>query len=262
MIISHTRKFIFIHPHRCGGTSITNSLLPYLGDEDEVYGCTREGEVLSEKNRLKNIKKYNREQGGFPWKHLTAKFAKEYVGDEIWDKYFKFTFIRSPWEIHLSNYSWWKNSKGWDPAPKDFFYRQEKIKQMTYAEYVRSDEIWPHTLIDFATENRNLQAPPTDVFGRPDSITNLRTGINFIGRCEKIKSDFSYLCGRLGLPNIPIGFSNVSRDLGGRKHHLDYLAKDEKAKSILRKKHKFDIKYFKYTENFSEYDAKWDFYMN
>ena len=255
MIISHTRKFIFIHPHRCGGTSITNSLLPYLGDEDEVYGCTREGEVLSEKNRLKNIKKYNKEQGGFPWKHLTAKFAKEYVGDEIWDKYFKFTFIRSPWEIHLSNYSWWKNSKGWDPAPKDFFHRQEKIKQMTYAEYVRSDEIWPHTLIDFATENRNLQAPPTDVFGRPDSITNLGTGINFIGRCEKIKSDFSYLCGRLGLPNIPIGFSNVSRDLGGRKHHLDYLAKDEKAKSILRKKHKFDIKYFKYTENFSEYDA-------
>ena len=122
MIISHTRKFIFIHPHRCGGTSITNSLLPYLGDEDEVYGCTREGEVLSEKNRLKNIKKYNKEQGGFPWKHLTAKFAKEYAGDEIWDKYFKFTFIRSPWEIHLSNYSWWKNSKGWDPAPKDFFY--------------------------------------------------------------------------------------------------------------------------------------------
>jgi len=262
MIISHTRKFIFIHPHRCAGTSITHSLLPYLGDDDEVYGCTRSGEALSEKNRLKNIKKYQREQGEFPWKHSTAACVKGYVGDKIWDEYFKFTFVRNPWEIHLSNYFWWKNTKAWDPAPKDFFHRQEKIKQMSYPEYIKSDEIWPHTLIDFATESRNLQAVPADVFGRPDSISNLRTSFNFIGRCEKIKSDFSYLCGRLLLPNIPIEFSNVSRELGNRKHHLDYLDKDEEAKSLLRKKHKFDIKYFKYNENFSEYDAKWDFYMN
>ena len=273
MIISHTRKFIFIHPHRCAGTSITNSLLPYLGDDDEVYGCTRSGEALSEKNRLENIKKYRKEQGDSPWKHSTALFVKAYVGDKIWDEYFKFTFVRSPWDIHLSNYFWWKNSKTWvglhaqreavaGHAPKDFLHRQEKIKQMSYPEYIKSDEIWPHTLIDFATENRELQATPADVFGRPDSISNLRTGLNFIGRCEKIKSDFSYLCGRINLPNILIGLSNASRELEGRKHHLDYLDKDEKAKSLLRKKHKFDIKYFKYNENFSEYDAKWDFYMN
>ena len=56
MIISHKHKFIFIHPQRGGGTSITSALIPVLGKDDEIYGCEKKYEILSEENRVKNIK--------------------------------------------------------------------------------------------------------------------------------------------------------------------------------------------------------------
>ena len=95
MIISHKHKFIFVHPHRCGGTSVTRALLPYLGTKDEVYGCEKEYEILSEENRVKNIDCHGNEQGKNPWKHSTAKWIKEYTGKKIWDTYFKFVFVRN-----------------------------------------------------------------------------------------------------------------------------------------------------------------------
>ena len=44
MIISHKHKFIFIHINKCGGSSVTRALMPYLGPNDLVLGGVKEAD--------------------------------------------------------------------------------------------------------------------------------------------------------------------------------------------------------------------------
>lgn len=72
-MISHKYKCIFIHIQRTGGTSIER----WLQGEDQW-----------------NLK-HN-------YKHITTSYAKERAYPEYYDDYFKFTFVRNPYERVLS----------------------------------------------------------------------------------------------------------------------------------------------------------------
>lgn len=72
-MISHELKCIFIHIQRTGGTSIER----WLQGEDQWNICH-------------NVK------------HITTKFAKYRQYPEYYDDYFKFTFVRNPYERVLS----------------------------------------------------------------------------------------------------------------------------------------------------------------
>ena len=72
-MISHKHKCIFIHIQRTGGTSIER----WLQGEDQW-----------------NLK-HN-------YKHITTSYAKERAYPEYYDDYFKFTFVRNPYERVLS----------------------------------------------------------------------------------------------------------------------------------------------------------------
>ena len=260
MIISHKHKFIFVHPHRCGGTSVTRALLPYLGTKDEVYGCEKEYEILSEENRVKNIDCDGNEQGKNPWKHSTVKWIKEYTGKKIWDTYFKFVFVRNPWEINYSFFHWWKRDEGWDPEPRGYEEKKAEIDKLGYGDYLLTDLAWEYTLIDFLKCDFK-EDKIKDPFANGESIMNLEVDVDFIARCERIKVDFAYICGRLKLPNIKLDRTNESRPIKDRKFHLDEIVNNGKARKHLCEKHARDSRYLGYSENFKEYDASWNNYM-
>ena len=73
-MISHKHKCIFIHIGRTGGTTIER----WLQGEDQW-------------NILHNFK------------HLTTGYAKDRAYPEYWNDYFKFTFVRNPYEQVLSS---------------------------------------------------------------------------------------------------------------------------------------------------------------
>ncbi len=126
MIVSHRHKFIFVHLHKCAGTSITRALIPYLGRNDLVFGCTPKFEKLSNKSRS---------QGGL-YKHSTAREIREYVGEPRWNDYFKFSFVRNPWDLTLSKYYWWhKTPANWND---DAVIRKKEVMEMSFAEFVRT----------------------------------------------------------------------------------------------------------------------------
>lgn len=94
-IISSSHRFIFVHLHKCGGSSVEAAYQPYAKWNDIVLGSTNEGE------RLQPI--YQKLHGLH--KHNSAADLKAKLPD-VWDDYWTFGVVRHPVSIYESFYKW------------------------------------------------------------------------------------------------------------------------------------------------------------
>lgn len=230
MIISHKHKFIFIHLHKCAGTSITKSLLPYLRQyhlfkKDIIMGCTPKHEILSNTSR----------QNGSIHKHSTAVDIKNYVGNKIWNNYFIFTFVRNPWDLVLSKYYWWhKTNAQWSPDAKK---TKDKIMKMNFREFVRTirgcyNQVMTYSLTSETKFNKSKHTS-TDI------------EIDFIGKFENLQTDFNSICSSLKLQQIQLIRANPSFELRKGKHYRNFY--DDESKEIIANVYKKDIELFNYS---------------
>jgi len=179
MIVSHKHRFVFIHIEKCAGTSVTNALLPCLGSEDLVLGVTPEGERLHESNW----------RAGKLHKHSPAWFAREALGPEIWETYFKFSFIRSPWDLLVSSYHWALETTWVDPRGTI-----EKIRALPdFNAYLLSPYCRKANCFDYVSDRAHRHII-----------------IDFIGRQERLAADFGEVCKRIGLPPSDLLLINPS----------------------------------------------------
>jgi hypothetical protein len=81
-MISHTKKFIFVHIPKTAGTSVSSVLSKY-------------GKYLQGPANFDSMY----------FKHADAKALKRMLGTEF-DNYFKFTFVRNPWDWIVSNFEY------------------------------------------------------------------------------------------------------------------------------------------------------------
>lgn len=108
MIISHSRKFIFIHLEKCGGTSVENALEPYLSWDDIILGSTDYGEsiqaLLYKRYGIENVQK------NMLWKHSDAHSIYKYLGKKKWCEYKKIVIVRDPLDLLKSLYFFSQNA--------------------------------------------------------------------------------------------------------------------------------------------------------
>jgi hypothetical protein len=79
MIISHKHKFIFFKPWKVGGNSVEYNLAKHCGKKDVINT-----------------------------NHTNPNDVIKLIGEKKYNKYFKFTVTRNPWDRMVS-YFWWQD---------------------------------------------------------------------------------------------------------------------------------------------------------
>ena len=196
-MISHTHRAIFIHVPKSGGTSVNNCLRK-LGFDRTEYHTATDGSNDDITGAYKNGTAWRVERG------LT----------DVWQDYFKFAFVRNPWDKMVSC---WKN-------------RAKKYKSFAefLGEYPYDDTnhnlIW-HTLPQLT----HLSDLNGDIM------------VDYIGKFEDLQQDFDNALTELNLPSNKLPKLNSSDHL----HYSSYYETSEQV-DFVYKLYKKEIDMFKY----------------
>ncbi|WP_343079636.1 sulfotransferase family 2 domain-containing protein [Ostreiculturibacter nitratireducens] len=95
MIISHSKKFIFVHIPKTGGSSVEEALAPTLSWSDLILGTTPLGEAMNEAFR---------ERYGLS-DHSSVEEIVAICGRELFHDYFSFSLVRHPVDRAVSFYN-------------------------------------------------------------------------------------------------------------------------------------------------------------
>lgn len=99
MIISHGRRYIFVHIPKTGGTSLALALEARAMKDDILIGDTPKAK--RRRGRLKDVKTTGRR-----WKHSTLQDVSGLITQAQMQEYFVFTLVRNPWDRLVSYYHW------------------------------------------------------------------------------------------------------------------------------------------------------------
>ncbi len=223
MIISHTHKFIFFCNGKTGTTSIEHALAQY-----------QEGEELDISS-----------PGLFYKKHVPPLMLRSLLPSAIWQDYYKFVFVRNPWDWVVSN---WKYNFEYLPKIrsrkhglirriKKFHRGQAGIYRTQYRDKLSVDDV--SQLHDYLRAVRIIPTEPTcsqwpyvyDMDGIPI--------VDFVGRFETIENDFKKISEDLGL-SIDLPLLNQT----AHKPYMDYYT--DASRNAVAKIWARDISLFNY----------------
>jgi hypothetical protein len=86
MIISHSRRFTFVHIHKAGGTSIEMALDPHLAWNDLILGSSPLGQGINRAYRTRH---------GL-YKHSSVAEIQKLCGSQYIEEYYLFALVRNP----------------------------------------------------------------------------------------------------------------------------------------------------------------------
>jgi hypothetical protein len=204
MIVSHSRKFIFIHIHKTAGESVTHALAPFLARGDLVLGSTPIGEVRNAYYARRHSLK----------KHGLATTVRDAYGPRIWEDYFKFSFVRNPYDRARSLYFFYEKV-----AKRRQSASVINLQYLLPALATRDPLRWPGMTAyletrsfsgfirhpNFSTEKIATRTQ-FSILSDPDRTLM----VDFVGRFENLAEDFRTVARRLRLPEATLDRHNAS----------------------------------------------------
>lgn len=230
MIISNSRRFVFVHITKAAGTSVTMALEETLQWNDLVLGGTTLGEAIQEPYRA---------QFGLH-KHCAARDIRAVVGDAVWDDYFTFSFVRHPYSRAVSLYTFirrtlrqsgYRRYMPWTRDRSQWFWQWPGTKAFlatrSFSEFIRHPEFLrapgAHAQVDWLCDEQG------------------RLMVDFVGKVENIGTDFATVAERIGLDAPKVRTHNKS----AVNSWTDYL-KDAADYAHLRELYRRDLEMFGY----------------
>jgi hypothetical protein len=216
MLISYTHKFIFFHVAKVAGLSVREALKAY-----------------AQKPERFKIKQPPKQSGGKPnplynmWVilllHTKAKDAKKELPEDVYNNFYKFAFVRNPWDWQVSMYHFILK----EPS----HIRHHLVKSMAgFDEY-----------LEWVINTKNPYARGAAKFQK-DMVTDGegRLIVDFIGRYETLARDFHHVCKVLNIEASPPQLNSTVH-----RNYRSYY--NERTRKIVEEHFKEDIEMFGYT---------------
>ena len=219
MIISHKRKFVFVHIAKTAGSSISSAICCNYGDflpSLKAVGYHRRNNPHLPRPKFATTEIH---QHAKMYAHIIPFFIKN-----CWsiDEYFKFACVRNPYDRIVSHYSYLRARandviNNGDTLTDD----QRLFLSFSFKKYLKSkfrvDKQWSY------------------IYSRTGELL-----VDYIMRMESLQSDFNNVCDRLDRPHVTLENVNKSK----HKHYTEYY--DDEAREIVERNYAKDIEYFKY----------------
>ena len=201
MIISHRKRFIFIHIYKVAGTSVRDAFSPYADITFRKYTLRRLLYVM----RLAKA----------PEEHITTLELSARLPSSIFDSYFKFAFVRNPWDWQVSLYHY--------ILSHPLHPQHRKIKALgSFRSYIN----W--------RIKSGVELQKSFVCDKDGRLL-----VDFVGRYETIAEDFEVICDRIGI-SASLPHKNPSNHRPYRNYYDAELAR------MVAEHYREDIEYFNY----------------
>lgn len=209
MPVSYDKQFLYIHIPKCAGSSITKALKASMR-------LRFEGKISHQ------IRMAHKIDTNF-WHHLTAQSLQKFISAKQWGSYFKFAFVRNPWDRLVSFY---------------FFHKKRTVESLKFRE--QNQEVTrifdqAHTFEEWLLLESYVR-PQTAYLS--DSKGNLM--IDYVGKYETIEDDFAFICKHLKV-DAALPHHNRSQHDSYRTYYT------EATKAFVERKFYQDIKAFHYS---------------
>ncbi len=212
MIISHKHKFIFFKTRKTAGSSIQVELAKYCTYDDIITGQYKQGIDDSSHSAGLNMDKFYTNHP-----HPILKDTKNFLGSDIWNSYFKFAFVRNPFEIAVSRYFWNKKGKS---------NNVEHTSISDFKNWVKSGLLIEDSLIPYTCD-----------LGKID--------LDFIGYYENLQNDYNFICKQLDLPGKEL--PKLKSGFRDENYYTKYY--DNETIDIVSKFYEKDLQIFDYKFN-------------
>jgi len=209
LLISHSLKYVFIHVPKTAGTSIECLLKKEPAFQvDEIghwYGAS-ESDYEEEPKLCRQL--HN---------HSSARKVKEYFEKMgwKWDEYFKFGFMRNPWDLHVSQYCYWMQTLTKSNTSEENLKFIEKYKNKPAYEFIKSKAKFDFTN-DFLCDNKR------------------NVIVDFIGKFENLNEDFQKIQDKIGVSGYSLPILNESKRIKDYQVYYDDEAIEQIKKSFYK----------------------------
>lgn len=168
-MISHKHKCIFIHIPKTAGTSINSYFHPGIpfhyknADYERLFGWCPKRKIHMQ--------------------HATAKqlLELELVSEEVWNEYFKFTFVRNPWDRAYSDYKWIQEFSGVKGSFKSYLNKEKEFK----------DILNDNSNYNYLGDHLSLQTEFFDFSGKYK--------VDYMGKFENFALDIQFILNSLSI---------------------------------------------------------------
>ena len=188
MIISHQHRFIFAAVPKTGTHSIRQALREHMSADD----IEQVGLFVNKRFPYEAL-------AAIRHGHLSLEQVRPYLGEDLFAAYFKFAFVRNPFDRFVSYCAFMTRERGtFQQAPQTVMH---------------------HLLFVEPPEQHILFQPQHTVLA--DSRGALLT--DMVGRVEDMQASYDAICARIGIPSRTLDQVNSSKRGDYRQYYNDEL---------------------------------------
>ncbi len=215
-IFSHQHKFIFVHVAKTGGRSVNHTLARHC-DHSERFNTRKldpNVDVLGRRIALE---------------------IRPRATSEQWEHYFKFAFVRNPWDRTVSMFRHLQSAKKMKC--------QEKVRyldEITSRLNIKPRKFTFEIFVKAILRDRVFDNYHWDKQIHCFTDENNQNMFDFIGRYENLQQDFDLICKRLGFPVVSLPHHNKTR----HGHYSSYYSAE--TERIVGQLYREDVAMFDY----------------